>query len=86
MSPFAKLFDLPTHQVLFYKDFQLLDSRRKGMYTSYRIVAITQHEGAAQQLGYGYDSESKRDEVFEKLNEQFAKSTLSVVLEAFNPA
>ena len=84
MTKFAKLFDLPTHQVLFYKDFEQVESRQKGLHTTYRIVAIVGHEGA-QQVGYGYDSEKKRDEMFEKVNEQFAESTLSVVLEAFKP-
>ena len=85
MSQFAKLFDLPTHQVLFYKDFENVESCRKGPRTMYRIVAIVGHEGA-QQVGYAYDSEQKRNEVFDKVDASFAESTLSVVLEAFKPA
>ena len=84
MIVFAKLFDLPTHQVLFYKDFEQAGSALEGLHTTYRIVALVGYESPPQ-LTYKYDSAANRDQVFEQLDQGFAESALSVVLEAFKP-
>lgn len=83
MKNFTKTFDLPTHQVLYYKDEEELGNKRKGLHTSHQIIAIVSHEGI-QKLSYGYDIEAKRDKVFDNLNSEAANETLKVVLQALD--
>lgn len=78
MKSFAKIFDLPTHQVLFFKDSQEVDDE-----PMYRIEARTEHDGALQSCFYGYRDEAKRDAKFEALDEQIAQVALSLLLAAF---
>lgn len=79
MSQFAKLFDIEGYQVVAYKDFEELADGT----TTYRIVVLVGIDGGVQQVGHGYRSEEKRDEKFEALDEEGARLSLYVVLEAF---
>lgn len=81
MEIFTKTFNLPTHQVLYYKDEEDLENKRKGLHTTHQIIAIVSHEGI-QKISYGYDVEAKRDEIFDNLTSEAANETLKVVLAA----
>lgn len=70
-----RIIELPTHQVLLTKDFDEVEEEEKP------IVSITFFiDGAKVCQKMGYETEIKRDEMFDKITEEQAQNTLDMVL------
>ena len=76
---FFKIIELPTHQVLFTKDFAEVEDE------DCPVISITFFiEGAKVCQTMSYANEEKRDEMFDKLTEQHAQQTVDTVLKMIN--
>lgn len=73
-----RIIELPTHQVLLTKDFDD-DEESKPLLTITFFL-----EGIKVNQKLGYDDEAKRDEMFEKVNDEQVQKTLDNALAMFN--
>lgn len=79
MEKYFKIIELPTHQVLFTRDFDEDENPT--------IKVSVYLDGVRIDISAGYQSEEKRDEIFENnINEEVAQAYLNSILDMLEDA
>ncbi len=78
MKKFAKLFDLPEHQVIVAKDFSNEDEEMEG-----QLVVTTFIDSVKVQMKYGFEKLADRDQAFEKYDRAAAEKLISSSINLF---
>ena len=78
MKRFAKIFDLPDHQVVVAKDFSDEEDEAAG-----DIVLTTFLDGVKVTMKHGYKSLEKRDQDFERFDSVAATGFVQGIRETF---
>lgn len=72
---FARIFELPDHQVLITK----IDAE-EDIDSPFKVVQTTLHRGVKADISLCYAEEEKRDEIFQTYNENNAESFVVTVI------